>query len=49
MNGSEVLARYMLMRRVSFKTRNKNGLTAGHLALISGKREILAYFFVLGD
>jgi hypothetical protein len=49
MNGSEVLAKYMLMRRVSFKFRNKHGLTAGHLALISGKREMVGFFFVLGD
>lgn len=37
------------MRRVSYRIKNRNGLTAAHLALISGNREVISYFFVVGD
>jgi hypothetical protein len=37
------------MRRVSFKITNRNALTPGQIALMSGRKDIIAMFYVLGD
>ena len=49
MSNSEVMVKYMLSHRVSYKIKNAIGLTPSQIALVSGNKLLIALFFVLKD
>jgi ankyrin repeat protein len=49
LENNETLVFHLLKSRVSYKIQNKNGLTPGQIALISGNKNIILLFFVLDD
>ena len=49
LENNETLVFHLLMSRVSFKIQNKNGLTPGQIALLSGNKNMILLFFVLDD